>query len=175
MKEFNYIASKIFKRGFCFVLLIAICFFAVCLNVFNKQDVYAKEQIAIVNCCVNLVEDENKELITEDVKMFSNLDTSSMNFGDVNVKINARSRIEYVYSVNNISSSDCVFALNLEKEKLENFKVEYFVDEDNSSSTETALKVKSGKTAKFTVVVSIENVSKNAVLDGSLNISIKKV
>ena len=172
MKDFKFIASKLFKRCGAVVVLAAICCFTFCLSVFNKPVVYASEQIALVECVASVQDGENKNVLSKDVKIFSDSDNSSLNFCDVDVELNSTSKLEYVYNISNISDDDCLVNLSLSKNSLENFKVEYYID-DNFVGDLTKFNhiVSISDVVEIRVVIYVDDVGADANLAGALELS----
>lgn len=175
MKDFKFIASKLFKRCGAIFVLVAMCCFTFCLSVFNKPFVYASEQIALVECVASVQDGENINVLSKDAKIFSDSDNSSLNFCDVDVELNSTSKLEYVYNISNISNDDCLVNLSLSKNSLENFKVEYFVNDMFGNLDNFNCTVKKDCEVEVKVIVSIDNIAKNAVLDGCININVSNV
>ena len=176
MKEKSYIILKLIKKqSFPLILLalIMVLFFA---NFFNKPIVYASEQIAYVKCDVNLVNGEDIDYVCSDEQAISSRENSVINFSDINVNLRAKSKLEFIYSIDNIDDNDCNYILKLNRNLIENFKIEYFVDNmlmGELTSFNSVLK--SMESIEVKVVVYVENTKKDATLNGALELTFESI
>lgn len=176
MKETRYILSKLIKKQTIPLLLLTALMVLFFVNLFNRPVAYASELIASVQCNVNVVDGEKVDCLASDYDVISNVDEAIINFSDVNIKLNSSSRIEIDYVVENISKGSCEFKLTLNKEKMNNFKIEYSIDgTETAELTELKHKINFEQISNIKVVVSIDDVCRNAILDGCLNLTFNTI
>ena len=176
MKEKGYILAKIFKKHVVALMLFTVLLVLFLVNVFNKQDVYAAEMVANVKCDVFLVNGENRTIISSKVQNISNLDDSIINFSDVDVELDRFSKLEFDYEVENINRSSGTFIFGLKENVIENFVIEYYLNDNFCGDlTETYINLESFEVAKIKVVVYVENMARDAVLNGSLGLTFESV
>ena len=172
MRDFKFIVSKLFKKQFILLALVTMLTTLFMINIANRSDVRASEQLASVECDVFIVDDEKSNLIATDIHIVSNADVSEINFNDVIVKLNSHSKLEFVYLIENITSKDCVFGLELKNENIQNFKVEYYID-DNFVGDLTKFNhiVSISDVVEIRVVIYVDDVGADANLAGALELS----
>lgn len=172
MKEMKYYLSKLIKRHTIPLLLLTVLMVLFFVNFFNRPNVYASELIAKVDCEINVINGDNVETVSKDHKLISSVDEANINFSDIKTELTSRSKIEVNYNVENISTGDCVFSLNLNKLEMENFDVEYSINDGEFVDLDSVInKINAAEIANIKVVISIDDLSKNAVLNGSLNLT----
>lgn len=175
MKDFKHIAFKIFKSGAWLPLLFVVTAIFMFSNALNYNVVYASEQIALISCKACVVEADNISVINQNCKVFSDSDNSSLSFCDSDISLNSKSKLEYVYNISNISSKDCLVNISLNKLEMQNFKVEYFINDEVGNLNNLSFVVGYGAEAEVKVVVSIDNISQNAILDGSIDVTVSSI
>ncbi len=176
MNDKNFILTKIFKKHTIALLLMLVLMVLFFLNVFNKPVVYASEQIARVQCDVVLVNGEGKELISSDIHGVSNLDSSVIDFSNIDIELQRKSKLEINYEIMNIYSSNCNFALNLKENMIENIIVEYYANDNYCGElTKAEFVVQTKEIINIKVVVFVDQPSCDAILNGSLELTFECV
>ena len=176
MRDFKFIVSKLFKKQFVLLLLVTMVMSLFLINVVNKSSVRASEQLASVKCDVYLIDGQEVDLISTDLHIVSDLDVSEIDFGDVDVKFNASSKIEFVYSIENITNKDCLFGIKLVDNNIQNFKIEYYVDGNLIGDLTSYNHILSTtEIAEIRVVIYVDNVCADANLEGALELSFEGV
>ena len=172
MRDFKFILSKIFKKQFILLALVTMLTTLFVVNIVNRSNVRASEQLASVKCDVFVVEGKTANLIATDVYIVSDLDVSEIGFGDVNVKLEKNSKLEFVYSIENITNKECVFGLELRDENIQNFKIEYYIDDNFVGDlTKFDYVLATSEFVEIRVVVYVENLCSDANVVGALELS----
>ena len=170
MKEKSYIITKLLKKQ-APLIIFAVLMVLFLINFINRPDVYASEQIANVTCDVCVINGDKVKQISSDNQAISNLESSEINFSDVNVKLGAKSKLEFTYVIKNVRAEDCSFSLILNKNIIENFKIEYYVDNTfNGDLIQFDHVLTSLEKVEIKVVVYVDKVACDACLNGSLEI-----
>lgn len=176
MKDCKYILSKVFKKQTIPLFLLTVLMVLFFASLFNGPVVYASEQIASVKCDVLCVEGENQKLIATDSQIISDLDVSEINFSDIDVKLNARSKLEFVYLIENITNENRSFKLELKDYNISNFKIEYFIDGDFVGELTTLSHVLlAGENVQIKVVAYVDKITCDASLSGALELTFESV
>ena len=176
MKEKSYIILKLIKKQALPFLLLSLMMALFFVNFLNKPIVHASEQIVNVKCDVSLINGESKELISADEQAISDLESSVINFSDINVKLRAKSKLEFVYLIDNINDDDCTVNLILNKNLIENLKIEYYVDNNLIGDlTNYSSVLKSWESIEVRVLIYVENVARDANLNGSLELTFESI
>lgn len=172
MKDKSYILLKIIKKNTIPLLLLLVAMVLFFTIILDKPIAYAQEQIAGVKCDVCVVEGDSVEVIQTNSTTVSNFEQALIEFGDVNVELNSRSKLEYICSVEKFCDDDCELTLKLDKTNLVNFKIEYYVDDIIFEGEELNYNITGSDLVKVKVVLSIVDVSKDAVLNGSISLTL---
>lgn len=175
MKEkVNIIMKLIRKQAILLLTLTAIMvlFFVVV----NRPKVYASEQVATVKCDVSVVDGEKQELIASNTQAISNLESTMINFDDINVSLNKNSKLEFKYTIENVTNAECVYNLSLKKDRIENFKIEYYIGNDFNGDLETLNYVLAPLSiVEVKVVAYVDSVYCDACLSGSIELTFECV
>ncbi len=175
MKEKKYIIAKLIRKQVVLLLLLTAIMILFFIS-FNRPKVYASEQIANVKCDVYIVNGEEYELIATDTQAISGLESSKINFTDIDVALTANSKLEFMYTIENITNEDCVYTLELNKDKIENFKIEYYIGNDfNGDLTSCNYVLAPLSVVEVKVVAYVDNVYCDANLSGSLELTFECV
>ena len=176
MKDRYYILTKLLKKQTMALILFSVLMVLFFVALFNRPVAYASEQIAVVSCEVSLVNDDHRVLLAKDIETISNLEESEISFSDIDVKLERNSKIEFDYIITNISNSNCAVNLSLNDKNIENFVVEYYVnDEFCGELIKLESCVESMENINIKVVVYVENPRCDAVLGGSLELIFRSV
>ena len=176
MKEKIYIVTKFIKKQAIPLLLISMAMVLFFVNFLNRPVAYASEQIASVRCDVCLVDGENVKMVSSDAQLISSLESSVIDFSDINVEIGARSKLEFNYYIENISSGEVNYGLTLNENLIKNFKIEFYVNNVlNGDLTNFNSSIESLDMVEIKVVVYVDNILSDAMLNGSLNLTFESV
>lgn len=176
MKEFKCILSKLFKKQTIPLLLLTMLMVLFFVNLFNRPVAYASEQMAFVRCDVFVLDDDVQEVIATDNQIVSNFGVSEIDFSDINVELNAHSKLEFVYSIENITTKNCSFNLKLNDDNIQNIKIEYFIDDCFVGDlTKFDYVLATAESVEIKVVAYVDNVTCNASLNGNLALTFESV
>lgn len=167
MKDFKFILSKLIKKQMIPLLFITALMIMIPVFVVNRSDVYASEQLARVSLDVNLV-GENVTNIASDKAILSDFETSNINLSNICVELDYNSRIECLYRVDNLCENDCLISVNLKNAYLDNILVEYEIGEEVGTLNSLGYNLSAGESVEIKIIISIENVAKDAALSGEL-------
>ena len=167
MKDFKFILSKLIKKQMIPLLMITLIMFILPIFVLNRSDVYASGQLAKVGFDVNMVGDDVTN-IASDSAILSDFDTSNVNLSNICVELDYNTRIECLYTIENLSSNECLVSLNLKNAYLENILVEYQIGEEVGSLNSLGYSLLAGESVNIKITISIENVARDAALSGEL-------
>lgn len=173
MKDKIFITIKLFKKHTIPLMLLLVAMVLFFINIFYVPKVYAQEQIAKVEYSVNVIDDENVNNLAFNQLVVANNETSNINLSDINANLNKNSYIEIQMVVENIFEENVKLTLSLNKLKLKNFIVNFYVDGKESSSLEHLLNAK--ENVEIKVFLKIENVAQDASLCGNLRLNISQV
>lgn len=175
MKERIHIIAKLIRKQAVLLFMLSailVLFFVV----MNRPKVYASEQVANVKCEVSVVNGENRELLASDTQAVSNLESAEIDFSDINAELNKNSKLEFVYTIENVTGSDCVYNLALNKNQIENFKIEYYIGNDfNGDLTSVNYVLAPLSVVEVKVVAYVDSVYCDAYLSGSLELTFECV
>lgn len=173
MKEKIYILSKLFKKQTIPLFLLTALMVLFFLNVFSRPAVYAKQQLAKMQYEVAVLNGEEKQIVSRNAKTISNLEKSIISFDDIDVKLSAKSKIEFCYIIENITEENCLVNLKLNDEKIENFVFEWYVNDVFVGETiKIRETIKPLSLLKVTIVAYIENPCCDAILNGTIDLKV---
>ena len=170
-KERLFIYLKAAKKVAVPFMLIVCAFTYIFVAYFTNSNAYATEQVANVSYNVSLINNEVAETVSEGGLILTNDETADIELGDVDVIFSARSRLEFDYLIENLVDSDCLFTLNLTEKNLQNMLVQYQVEENIGVLSTADFNIKAGESLKVKVIISIDNLAKDAVLDGVVGLT----
>ena len=175
MKEKFHIFAKLIRKQaiLLFMLTVIVVLFFMSMN---RSTVYASEQVANVCCEVSVVNGEEREIVSTDMQAVSNLESASINFSDVNMNLNNNSKLEFNYTIENVTNENCSFNLELKKNKIENFKIEYYIGNDfNGDLTSCNCVLEPLSVVEIKVVAYVDSVYYDAYLNGSVELTFECV
>lgn len=175
MKEKFYIAKKIIHKQAIPLLLFSVLVLIVFVSVFGGRNAYASEQIAKVQCDVYVVNAE-KQLVTSNLQFVSNLDSAVIELDDIDVEMDKHSKLEINYSVENITDRDFNFVLKLNEDEIENFKIEYYINNEFAGDLSNfTCVVEAFNTMDVKVELFVNDTLLDAYLSGSLELNFEFV
>lgn len=174
-KENFFILFKVVKQHtipLAIILMAMILFF---INFSNSKNVFATQQVAEVKMNVIHVNNGTTELLQQSKKTLTNNEFSISNLANINVNFSATSSLEFIYKLKNITDSDCYYSLTLNQTEMENLLIKYYIKDESGLLTTYSSSIKSGEMLDIRVVVSIENLARNATFNGDLMLTISNL
>ena len=171
-KENLFIIFKIIKHHAIpiAVMLIAITLFFV--NFFRPDDVFASVPVAEVEMNIVHVNKGREDILQQSKKTLTYNESSAAGLNSVNVNFTSTSELEFNYRLKNITDNDCLINIQVNENSLENLLIKYYIKDESGLLTNYSFNIKSGEELEIKVVVSIENLARNASFDGDIMLTI---
>ena len=171
-KENLFIISKIIKHHAIpiAVMLIAITLFFV--NFFRPDGVFASVPVIEVEMNIVHINKESQEVLQQSQTTLSYNESAASGLNSVNVNFTSTSKLEFNYKLKNITDNDCLINIQVNKNSLENLLIKYYIKDESGLLTNYSSNIKSGEELEIKIVVSIENLARNASFDGDIMLTI---
>lgn len=171
-RDFGYILKRVTRKMLFKVFgFLLLCVFVGCC-VLNSVNVKAFSPLVSIDRTVNLIEGESVRLLHQEQKLLEKNEVAKINMQNVGVAFNSNTKLEYVFEIQSKTDNNCVLSFKLINDKIENILIEYQIEDNVQRFENVSIDLLKGESVSIVFLISIENPSLDACLNGNIEINI---
>lgn len=173
MREMLRVSLRALRNNLVLIVAFAVLVTGVVISRVARTDIYASENLASISVASGLSSNGEFDVLNQETYLFNGTESNSQNLASEIQYFDGSSSICYVYTVENISSHDIHASIIYDPNNSVNFTAIYSVNDGDYSDLSTAIiVVPESEVITIRVLVSIADLSLDAMLDGALELVI---